>query len=249
MKTSHSDQLDLLFTLATADCVTELNEEFRAAQSNLVVSAPTHRRIWKMIRRENRRTTPSTARTVFKYVLLSILLAATVAFTACMALPRVREAIWKVMLDWQEDHIHINFVPNEPSKPSANTPTNPPSPSIPQPPESIEDARFPQYFPEGYTVEVKGLLHIFAVDYYDPDGAFMITYHQTTQDMREEVDNTGATVTELTINGCTGLFISYAEEENVYYLVWQDTQYRYSIYGYFANVDDLFRMANSVVIS
>ncbi len=253
MNINHSDKLDALLSLATAQWVDELNDEFLSAQSEIELTPQTNRRILRMLRKDKRRTPPSTARMVFKYLMLAVLIAATVAFTACMALPRIREAIWKIMLEWHDEYVSVQFVPaTEDSHASANKPsdstnttekTNDPTIVLPL---SIEEINIPKYMPIGYTTKSSITESIFRLSYYDENDSFIFSYHQMVIGFNSTADSENGTLSEIEINGLNAVVIAYSDDPNVYCLYWQDNQYRYRIYGYFEDYNELIRLASSV---
>ena len=63
-----------------------------------------------------------------------------------------------------------------------------------------------------------------------------------------QVNGEDATVSEFMMDGKQAYLMSYAEEPNVYNLMWTDNLYIYHIYGYFESVDDLIQIAESVEV-
>ena len=256
MNNCNYDKLDAIMSLATAEYVKELNEEFLNAECAFEVSYKTKQRILRMIRKDKFRTNHRKTRTVFKYIMVAALIAATVAFTACMALPRIREAIWKAVLDWHDEYVSIQFVPattedpnasaNKPSDSNSTDANEKPNDPIIVPPTSIEEVNMPSYMPMGYTTKSSLKERVFRLSYYDENDAFVFSYNQMIIDSDSEGDAEEGTATEITINGLSAMVITYSDEPNVYTLYWQDNQYRYRIYGYFEDYNELIRIANSV---
>ena len=256
MNNCNYDKLDAIMSLATAEYVKELNEEFLNAECAFEVSYTTKQRILRMIRKDKFRTNHRKTRTVFKYIMVAALIAATVAFTACMALPRIREAIWKAVLDWHDEYVSIQFVPattedpnasaNKPSDPNSTDTNEKPNDPIIVPPTSIEEVNVPSYMPMGYRSESTLMERTYTANYFDKNNAFMFCYTQMIIDSDSKGDGEEGTATEITINGLSAIVLTYSDEPNVYTLYWQDQQYRYRIYGYFEDYNELIRIATSV---
>lgn len=50
------------------------------------------------------------------------------------------------------------------------------------------------------------------------------------------------------INGNEGILVEYPDVPGLYYLVWQDESYQYSLYGSFESKEELIRIAEGVKV-
>ncbi len=252
------DQIDAIMSLAMTEYSEKITNQFLNAKPDFEVDEKVEQRILRMIRKDKHRTSRQKAWQVFKYIMVAVLIVATVAFTACMALPRIREAIWDAVVEWHDEYVAIKFVPvttgdsnvsaNKPSEPLSTDTTDKPNDPIIVPPDSIEEVNVPGYMPMGYTTESSLKDRVFRLSYYDENDAFMFSYNQMVIDLGSEGDAEEGISTETTINGLSAIIITYNDEPNVYSLYWQDNQYRYRIYGYFEDYDELIRLATSVKV-
>lgn len=252
------DQIDAIMTLAMAEYSEKITNQFLNAKLDFELDKNVEQRILRMIRKDKHRTSRQKAWQVFKYIMVAVLIAATVAFTACMALPRIREAIWQAVVEWHDEYVAIKFVPvttddsnasvNKPSEPLSTDTTDKPNDPIIVPPDSIEEVNVPSYMPAGYTAESKLLEGVYILDYYNENNAFVCSYRQMVINSGSKGDAEEGISTETTINGLSAIIITYNDEPNVYSLYWQDHQYRYSIYGYFEDYNELIRLATSVEV-
>ena len=48
------------------------------------------------------------------------------------------------------------------------------------------------------------------------------------------------------INGHEGIMVEYPDVPGLYYLVWQDESYQYSLYGAFESVSELMKIAEGI---
>ncbi len=255
-------KLDILWTLAADEYVKDLIRESRVPHPDTVIDEWTEGKILRMIRKERNRTK---RRHVWKYLriaLVACLVLATLALAACMAFPTVREAIWQVVLDWGDESVKIQFVPAEDpdynnaavttsSDPAGTTTTDSsdePDEPIPEPPTSIQEINIPSYVPAGYTVQSKTMRKAYIVDYLNSNGAVVATFKQMTFSAGSEGDATEGIATDVEVNGLNAVLFTYQDSPNVYQLYWQDTQYKYCIYGNFESYEELLRMANSVTV-
>lgn len=60
------------------------------------------------------------------------------------------------------------------------------------------------------------------------------------------LDNENDPITTMYINGDEGILAEYPDVPGLYYLVWQDESYQYSLYGSFASVYELMKIAEGV---
>ncbi len=263
-----NSKLDLIWTLAADEYVKDLICESRVSRADAVMDAWTENKILRMIRKEHNRTKRRKLWKVVRIALVACLTVATLAFAACMAFPTVREAIWKVVLQWGDESVKIEFVPSddpdytspagtttdvsagitttELSDPS--TQPDPPDQPVVEPPTSIEEVNVPAYVPAGYTVESTGTRKTHTLMYYNAAGEIMITFKQMTVSFGSEGDAQDGIATDVTINGMNAILITYEDQPNAFLLYWQDAQYKYNIHGYFESYDELIELANSVAV-
>lgn len=73
---------------------------------------------------------------------------------------------------------------------------------------------------------------------------------QTILDESDEddilLDHENDPVTAMYINGNEGILVEYPDVPGLYYLVWQDKLYQYSLYGSFTSVSELMKIAEGV---
>lgn len=253
-----SDRLDSILTLAATEYAKKLTDEFSSAKPDFEMSEATERRIMRMIRKDKHRTSRKNAWRIVKYIMVACLIVATVAFTACMAISRIRQAIWKAIVEWHDDCVSVQFVPNETDAndtwTSVSTDTTSDtlstaadSPNVPLL-TTIEEVNMPSYMPVGYTTTSIIMGKSFTLSYFDESGAWVFTFNQMVVDADSKGDCREGKFTETTVNGLDAIVITYDDQPNVYTLYWQDSQYRYNIYGYFEDYNELIRFVESVEV-
>lgn len=62
------------------------------------------------------------------------------------------------------------------------------------------------------------------------------------------LDNENDPITTMYINGNEGILVEYPDVPGLYYLVWQDESYQYSLYGSFESKEELIRIAEGVKV-
>ena len=105
MRELHMEKFDVLLSLASAECVKEEAEAFLSADISEIADNP------QMLRKVLGGSRKGKWHTV-KIILLVALLCMSIAFTACMLVPEIRQAIWNVLVRGHDDHVEINFEEN-----------------------------------------------------------------------------------------------------------------------------------------
>lgn len=195
----------------------------------------------------------STRTPSWRIVLVAALLAISLIFTACMCIPKVREAIWNIIVEWYDEYIDVSFEPENTINPNMNNSSSDPNTNK-TPPSSIEKEAIATYLPEGYysVLTIEDPIFV-SFDYYDSKGNIKFVLTQTIINDSNDEDLTvdkeaGDTLVSVKINGFEGLLISYGNEEDTYYLIWQDKNYKYWIYGVFESSSELIRIAEGIVV-
>lgn len=118
-------------------------------------------------------------------------------------------------------------------------------------PDTIEKKAITTYLPEGYYAEENESITLY-VDtfYYDVEGNMKFRLLQRVIDEKTNsgvmIDNESDPVTTTYINGNKGILVEYSDTPGLYYLVWQDESYQYSLYGSFASVSELIKIAEGI---
>jgi cytoskeletal protein RodZ len=262
-----NSKIDLIWMFAADEYVKDLIRESRVPHPDAVMDKITEARILRMIRKDHHRQKRRQAWKIVRVALVACLILATLALAACVAIPTIREAIWKVVLEWGDESVKINFVPSDDpdyTNPSVTTtdqpsdgptttttttkPTDEPEPPVVEAPTSIKEVNIPSYVPSGYTVQSSASRKVYMVTYYDSEGNVAATFQQMTISSGSEGDSQEGVSTDIIINGLNAVLITYEDHPDLYVLYWQDSQYRYNISGTFESQDEVLRIANSVVV-
>lgn len=194
-------------------------------------------------------------RSPIRIALIACLLAIAVMFTACMCMPKVREAIWDTIVQWYNDHISVTFRSNEENTNNTNDTneinTENSEPNIINKPSTILNKAEPTYLPMGYYgVENESTLMLVDTFYYDSEDNIKFRLLQsvfyTDDDIQTLIDNENDPIFTININGYEGILVEYTDTPGLYYLVWQDNSYRYSLYGSFSSREELTKIAQGI---
>ena len=118
-------------------------------------------------------------------------------------------------------------------------------------PDNIEKKARATYLPEGYYAEENESIALY-VDtfFYDVEGNMKFRLLQQVIDEEADsdvmIDNENDPITTIYVNGNEGIHVEYPDVPGLYYLVWQDSYYQYSLYGSFTSVAELMKIADGV---
>lgn len=252
MKELHENKIDALLT---ASLYRNVSKEAKAFLSLDVSDIVDHPRIKNRILKRAKTTPRALWRARLRIAAVACLIAASLAFTACMSIPEVRKALWNVLMSWHDDHVEIQFKPSDTAgaetsdKDSAET-----SPETPIPPsQSIEKIARATYLPEGYyAVENESTaLHVDTF-YYDANDNLKFQLLQQVFDEEADrdamIDNENGSVTTMYVNGQEGILVEYSDVPGRFTLVWQDSSYQYVMAGEFDSKTDLLKIAEGIKI-
>lgn len=180
---------------------------------------------------------------------VACLIIISMVFTACMCIPEVRESMWNAFVEWYDDHISVHFKQNDDT--IGDVTEEKVSSDMQEPPSSIEDNVVATYLPEGYYSEVSETSSMFThILCYDAGGNMMFRLVQTVLSDADEddilLDNENDPITTMYVNGNEGILVEYPDVPGLYYLVWQDESYQYSLYGSFTSVSELMKIAEGI---
>ena len=234
---------EVLLMMASEDVVNKIGEAFMTVDTtDLEMSPQTHKKARHYIRhpKKNEKLHP------VKMILVACLIIMSIAFTACVCIPQIREAITNVVVQWYDEYFSVGFGDESTI---VTTRPEPEDPTPDTPPTTIEKKAYAGYLPEaGYTYAVTNqTLMIYELQYSDSNGNIVFILSQSVID--GELlwnDNDDTTSQEITVNGQKAYLVSYIDEPDVYTLIWRDNSYQYTIYGYFEDRSELIKIAESV---
>ena len=235
MKELHMEKFDALLSLASAECVKEEAEAFLSTDISEIADNP------QMLRKVLGGSRKGKWHTV-KIILLVALLCMSIAFTACMLVPEIRQAIWNVLVRGHDDHVEINFEEN--SETNSITP-------VMEYPKTIEKKMELTYVPEGYIKGEECILDgQYKVTYYSEEGDYAFNITQGILETTDScVNNINTSIMQLKIGHHDAVLIEKDANEMIYSLVWQDSQYRYIVDGSFTSISELILVAESIILA
>ncbi|MGM9683126.1 MAG: DUF4367 domain-containing protein [Eubacteriales bacterium] len=118
MSASNFDRLDALIALSVKDCIDEEVNNFLKTEVTVTPSTGFTGKIARLVRKS--KTTRHPFYKPLRIVAVAILIALSIMFTACVSIPRVREAVWNAIIEWYDDYISIRFTAPESSSESTS---------------------------------------------------------------------------------------------------------------------------------
>lgn len=246
MKELQGNKMDALIS---ASLYRNVSKEARAFMSLDVSGITDNSRIKKRILNRAMSKRGISWISTLRIAAVACLIIISMVFTACMCIPEVRESMWNAIVEWYDDHISVHFKQNEDA--TGDVTEEEGSSDIQEPPSSIEDNIVVTYLPEGYYTEVSETSSMFThILCYNSEGNMMFRLVQTVfGDAGEDdilLDNENDPITTIYINGNEGILVEYPDVPGLYYLVWQNESYQYSLYGSFTSVSELMKIAEGI---
>lgn len=236
MNERSNDRFESLISAAVVDCVYQTADEFCAVDTSVVPDT-------SRLRKRVMRNLPGKKRTTVKMIVVAALAAALLALTACACLPEVRDYFWGVVTEWYGDHFEVSF--EQETVPPEDLQSTAPEVELPT---SIEQIAKLTYLPDGYykANEFSVSAQYYAEYYCEEERVF--SFSQCIYEATDSfVDGEDISSLHVFINEEKGLLSEEVIDDGTYYyLIWQDDQYRYSLYGLFSSITELLKIAENI---
>ena len=238
MKELHiDDDFDTLLSLAAKECVKEEAAAFLSADISGIEDDP---QMLQKILRESRKNKNKWK--ALKIIALVAILCMSIAFTACMLIPEIRNVLWNVFVRERESSVEVGFETSSGIEFATES-------AIKEYPKTIEKKMEPIYMPEGWVQEQEIVTSShYQIIYYSDDGIRKCFITQSViGGVNSFINDKSGQITYIDINGSKGIFIEYDEEKDFQYsLTWQDSQYRYTIHGNFSSINEMVKIAEGI---
>lgn len=242
MSVSSFDQFDALVILSAKSFINLEAENFLQIEITNSPSPEFSKKIEHLIHRSIKKKRNHPLYKTIKVVAIACLIALSILFTACVSISDIREAMWKYVMEWYDDHIAVRFLPVEdPIEKETEVPT---TETFTESPKKIETINTPTKIPYGYMIMSYTASINFYQEYYDENSEFVFSFSQDLKGIKRKVDNLETTVLQIEINGHEALLI--IGKENIMSLLWEDEYYSYAINGLFSTQEEIINIAKSV---
>lgn len=267
------NNFELLLLAASEEYCRQQTELFLNMDATDFQITPQHRKRFEKILRKNhhKRLTPWG---VIKIAAVACLLCLSIAFTACVCIPKVRKAIKEVFFEWYDEYVAIGF--EEPTGEEAAHSPNPsetsatdndvavktpldaadqddndakPSGTVkPEPPKEILKKAYATYLPnDNYRMEIDiDNIYYYAISYYNnSDLIFSLAQNIISTDLHW-TDSETQTLHRIKINEMEAVCLEETETPNCYSIIWQDDDYEYIIMGIFSDLNEAIKIAEGI---
>ena len=251
------DKLDMMMALAAKDCGND-DVELLDTLDISEVSLDKHfrRKKARIVEKHKRYPTMLALKKGMLRVAIVLMVIMSLGFTTIMAISPMRKAIFEVIIEWYEDYLTIRYEQaakdvndasgEEGNDTKDNDENSPLSDPVIIPPTVIEEVRKPTVLPQNVVEDIVIQNKSFVcIDYYE-DGELAYTFNQMLlKDRDMYLDNEGAIVETVDINGNSGTVIQHTEFSGIS-VVWSDGEYNYQMITQSTSLDELIHLCRSV---
>ena len=220
---------------------TEL-EEYNSACDDIVFSPKAKARLIKRLMRyknyvDNHKVYRP-AKEMFKRIAVALLVAATLLFSACMCVEKIREAVFDIVTQWYERFITVEVISIHEEQVDDNG-------NIINPPETILVKKEPVMDDGFEKFVVQDINRQYYLEYEKDD--ILIAFRQTPfSDYAMLISNNDTEMLDVTINENNGKYTQYtANGTTEHSLIWTDGQYCYRIVGNISK-EEAVRIAETI---
>ncbi len=269
-----TNEFDILLKDVYGKYCLKLSNELRALDTTGFEITPAERKRFLKMKKaiEKGRCKKSVGRfSLTKLVAAACLIVLSLAITACVAIPEVRNAIKRIVLSWNDDYVAIAFVEENETNPvldnvaatkendipavygdadnAEETPKDSEAPENTEivKPTSIEKKAYASYLPGDYTMVVDGdIAAFYSISYYHKNEIKFYLSQNIIKGELKWADYESRRIEYKFVNGFQAILFIDEFEPNLYLLIWQDNEYEYNLEGYFENVDELIKVAEGI---
>ncbi len=262
---SVQNNFDLLITEACRDyCIRSVNAFLSLDTAGFEITSAERRQFYKILKASEKARRPKMS--VGKIIAAACIIVLSVGITACVAIPKVREAIKRAVIERRDKYVAVEFVEeaseteaaeqsadtapestsDETELPSSDTAAAPKSTPIAKP-TKIEQKAYASYLPQGYTYRVDiDTLFLYVTSYYcDNEIQFSLSQKIITEQL-VWADSEEQDISHAYVNGFEAVILCDSSEPNYQIIIWQDMQYEYYLEGYFQTREEMLQIAQAI---
>ena len=203
-----------------------------------------------------------------RLVAVACLMGLAICLSACMCVPKIRNAIKSFFVEWYEDYIAVGFGEKENTAPTyefiepnmettgietdtfeGESHNDIVEESIPTPPSKIEKKISLTYLPGSYNMEVDiDNETYYSVSFYNAD---MFVFYVTQNTINSELNwanSESQKIYKTTVNGNEAIITEDINMPNIYTLIWQDSEYEYLVSGKFSDINEIKKVADGIIL-
>lgn len=263
---SKYNNFELLMYAAAEKSSDALAEEFlNIDDSEFAITPSQQKRMNKLAKSyilgRNRKTT------ILKILAVACLLSVAVGLTACVSIPRVRNAIKAFFVEWYEDYVAIGFGDKDNSEPkyeliepntgTSETDITESTSSSDQDsekdtvvyPTTISKKATLTYLPGEYNmvVDFEDKTYYTVSFFEGVEYIFFLSQKTITSELKW-ANSENQKIYKTMIGNYDAILVEDNITPNTFTIIWQDTEYEYLISGKFSNNNEIIRVAESLVL-
>lgn len=203
-----------------------------------------------------------------RLIAAACLIALAISLSACMYVPKIRNAIKAFFAEWYENYIAIGFGEKENNEPTyefiePNKDTeesegvdpkdtvyqNSSKETQPLPPSKITKKISLTYLPEAYTMEVDiDNETYYSISFYDGENYIFYASQNIIDSELNWTNSEQQNIYKTTVNSYEAILTEDLQNSNVYTIIWQDSEYEYRIMGKFTNISEITKVAEGIIL-
>lgn len=243
------DKLDMMIALGAKDCGNDdVDMLDNLDTSTVALDKSFHRKRVRIVEKHKHHSTVLAIKKMMLCLIAAVIIVSSLGFTTIMAIEPMRKAVFEVVIEWHKNYIAIRYeqdteTPADPVQDGeGETTTNP----VILPPATIEEARKPTSIASDIIEDVVIQNKTFVcIDYYKGE-KLAYTFNQMTLSQGDMyIDNEGAIVGTVDINGNEGTLIQHAGFSAIT-IIWSDGEYLYQIITQITPLNELLEVCKSV---
>lgn len=202
-----------------------------------------------------------------KWIAVACIISVAIALTACVSIPKIRNAIKAFFVEWYEDYLVVGFGNKDNSEPQyefiepntgANE-TNTTEPTFDSDqnlekdnivyPTTITKRATLSYLPGEYdmVVDFEDETYYVVSFYDDEEYIFFLSQNIITSELKW-ANSENQKIYKTIISNHDAILVEDSKTPNIYTLIWQDTEYEYLISGRFSDNNEIIKIAESLVL-
>ncbi len=202
-----------------------------------------------------------------KWIAVACIISVVIALTACVSIPKIRNAIKAFLVEWYEDYIAIGFGDNDGSQPkyefiepsmdtteanmteTKNSENNEATAESIVYPTTITKKATLSYLPGEYdmVVDFEDETYYVVSFLYEENCIFYLSQNVITSELHW-TNSESQEIYKTSINNYDAIITKDLSNTSVYTIVWQDNQYEYRIMGEFSSINEIIKVAEGLIL-
>ena len=256
----------LLFAAAEKSCERQAQEFLSVDSTGFEISPSQQKRMKKIAKTYGFgiKKKPS----YIRLIAAACLIALAISLSACMYVPKIRNAIKAFFVEWYENYIAIGFGEKEnnepkyefiePNKDTEESEAVDPKDTVyqnsseetqPLPPSKITKKISLTYLPEAYNMKVDiDNETYYSIMFFEEEEIVFTAVQNIINSELNWTNSEQQNIYKTTVNSYDAILIEDLQNPNVYTIIWQDNEYEYLIAGKFSDIKEITKVAEGIIL-